>query len=388
MVARPQAELKILKHMEIAPRRALFMLTCAVLLAHLALLQSSSRSVRAGPQPSHQPFITRMVMPAAPVAVAAPVAAATTPAPVRQKPPRTAVRPGQPKATSRQTPALTVQPGPATASDFNNSTPPTNPAAQAASAEAPQAAASGTQAPADAPMVAASAATLAASAPTPQQQRLLATRYQAPAPVRIGYDVSAEAKGVPLRAQGELLWQHDGQAYTARLEIKAFLLGSRVQTSAGRITSHALAPTRFSDKVRSEVAAHFREDQGKVTFSANSPDVDLQPMAQDRLSVFMQLAGMLAAEPGKYPPGTRIAMQTIGPRSGETWEFNVEEDEALNLAGGQVTARRLLHVPAMDFDQKVELWLAPTLGYMPVRLRITQTNGDFVDLQWRTAGSP
>ena len=191
-----------------------------------------------------------------------------------------------------------------------------------------------------------------------------------------------------MRAQGELLWQHDGQAYTARLEIKAFLLGSRVQTSAGRITPHALAPTRFSDKLRSEVAAHFREDQGKVTFSANAPDVALQPMAQDRLSVFIQLAGMLAAEPGKYPPGSRIAMQTIGPRSGETWEFSVEEDEPLDLAGGRVTARRLVHAPAMDFDQRVELWLAPTLGYMPVRLRITQTSGDFVDLQWRTDGSP
>ncbi len=203
----------------------------------------------------------------------------------------------------------------------------------------------------------------------------------------MGYDVLAEAKGIPLRAQGELLWQHDGQNYTTRMEIKAFLLGSRVQTSAGRITAHALAPTRFSDKSRSELAAHFRDDTGRVSFSANTPDAPLQPMAQDRLSIFMQLAGMLAAEPGKYPPGTHISMQTVGPRSAEDWDFTVEAEEPLNLAGGRISGLKLVHAPALDFDQRVELWFAPSRGYLPVRIRITQGRwrfcGHAVAQRWR-----
>ncbi len=238
------------------------------------------------------------------------------------------------------------------------------------------------------PLASASGPATAASARGDARRRLVATRYQALPSVRLGYDVLAEVKGVPLRAQGELLWQQDGQNYTARMEIKAFLLGTRVQTSAGHITAHALAPTRFSDKSRSELAAHFREDQGRVTFSANTPDAPMQPMAQDRLSIFLQLAGMLAAEPAKYPPGTRISMQTVGPRSAEEWAFTVEAEEPLDLAGGRMTGLKLVHAPALDFDQRVELWFAPVRGYQPVRIRLTQADGSFVDMQWRTADTP
>ena len=42
---------------------------------------------------------------------------------------------------------------------------------------------------------------------------------------------------------------------------------------------------------------------------------------------------------------------------------------------------KLARQPRRDYDQKVELWYAPALGYLPVRSRITQANGDFVDQQ-------
>ena len=35
------------------------------------------------------------------------------------------------------------------------------------------------------------------------------------------------------------------------------------------------------------------------------------------------------------------------------------------------------------FDDTVELWLAPSLGYLPVRIKLTQPNGDFADMQLR-----
>jgi hypothetical protein len=36
----------------------------------------------------------------------------------------------------------------------------------------------------------------------------------------------------------------------------------------------------------------------------------------------------------------------------------------------------------------VEIWLAPALGYLPVRIRLTQDNGDYVDQQWRSSSAP
>jgi hypothetical protein len=143
-----------------------------------------------------------------------------------------------------------------------------------------------------------------------------------------------------------------------------------------------LAPIRFSDKYRSEVAAHFNREVGKVTFSANTPDVLLMVGAQDRLSILIQLAAMISGAPGHYPANTVIATQTVGPRDAAIWLFTVGSEETLTLPGGVQATLKLVRNPRQEFDQKVELWLAPALGYLPARIRIAEQNGDFVDQKW------
>ena len=190
------------------------------------------------------------------------------------------------------------------------------------------------------------------------------------------------------QALGEFLWQHDGDRYEARMEIGAFLIGSRVLSSSGRMTADGLAPDRFSDKFRSERAAHFDRDKGRVTFSANTPEAALLPGAQDQLSVFVQLASMISGEPLRYPLASTIAIQTVGPRAADPWIFTVEAEEQLQLPGGTLATLKLVRNPRKDYDQKVEIWLAPALAYLPARIRISQPNGDFVDQQWRATATP
>jgi len=156
----------------------------------------------------------------------------------------------------------------------------------------------------------------------------------------------------------------------------------RVQQSKGLVTAQGLAPVRFSDKVKSEEAAHFDREQGKVTFSANRPDAALEPGAQDRLSIVMQLGAIIGGAPSKFPAGTQITMQTASAKEAEPWTFTVGGKEALDLPGGRVQAVRLIRNPRKEYDVKVELWLAPGQAYAPVRLRLTQPNGDWVDQQW------
>src|SRR3989344_2862329 len=88
-----------------------------------------------------------------------------------------------------------------------------------------------------------------------------------PPPTRLAFDVSGQAKKFAYSARAELLWQHDGSRYEARQEISAFLVGSRTQRSVGAITAQGLLPEKFSDKSRSEQAAHFDYAKGRVTFS-------------------------------------------------------------------------------------------------------------------------
>jgi hypothetical protein len=209
-----------------------------------------------------------------------------------------------------------------------------------------------------------------------------------PGPTRLKYRLKGEIKGIPYSASGELLWLHDGKNYEARLEISVFLLGSKVQTSKGELTPQGLAPIRFGDKYRSEVAAHFERSKGKISFSANTPDVPLQAGAQDQLSIFMQLGAMVAGAPEQFTPGTRLTFQAVGAKYAEQWLFVAGASETLTLPGGTVRAVKFVREASDEYDSRGEIWLAGELGYLPVRIRLTQANGDFVDQMWKSTETP
>ncbi|MEI7515905.1 MAG: DUF3108 domain-containing protein [Betaproteobacteria bacterium] len=231
-------------------------------------------------------------------------------------------------------------------------------------------------------------AAVAESAEKPAAPPLPVYDYAVPGSTRLKYDVSGLVKGFKYYVSGELLWLQDGKTYDARLEISHFLLGSRVQTSKGALTSQGLEPLRFGDKVRSEVAAHFQRAKGLVTFSANSPDVPLLPWAQDQLSVFVQLAAMWGGNASRFVPGMQLPFQAVGPRSAENWVFVVGESERLKVDGRELSSIKLLRERSLDYDVRVELWLAPALDYLPARIRLTQSNGDEVDMLWRKTEKP
>lgn len=228
-------------------------------------------------------------------------------------------------------------------------------------------------------------ATAAQAAPPVREATLAPAHYAVPDAMLLNYQV--QSNKFPFGLNAQLRWQHDAASYDARLAYGAFGQ-SRVQTSRGQITDQGLEPLRFSDKYRSEVAAHFVRDQGKVTFSANTPDVALLSGAQDRLSILMQLAAMIGGEPARFSRASTITIQTIGPRDADTWLFTVEDGQTLTLPGGDLVTLKIVRNPREQFDQKVELWLAPALGYLPARIRITEPNGDYVDQQWTSTEPP
>ncbi len=203
-----------------------------------------------------------------------------------------------------------------------------------------------------------------------------------PAATELRYDVHATRKGLSLSADSVLRWQPSASAYQARLEVKALLFGQRSQTSVGTLDpAHGLQPTRYGDKNRSEQATHFDRTRTPpaLRFSANTPDVPLQPHTQDRLSVLLQLAAMFAGEPGRFGPGDTVALHTAGPRDADVWRFQVGATAPLALPVGTLDTVHLVRAPQHPYDNRVELWLAPGLGYVPVRILWTQANGDVVD---------
>ncbi|WP_180125155.1 DUF3108 domain-containing protein [Rhodoferax sp. BLA1] len=187
----------------------------------------------------------------------------------------------------------------------------------------------------------------------------------------------------PFSLNAELLWRNLGDHYSARLRYSAFGQ-SRMQTSQGQITSTGLAPDRFADKYRSELATHFNRAQGTISFSANTPDAPLLAGAQDRLSVLVQLGALVASDPAHFEPGTTLSLQTAGPRNAIVWLFTVMPAEALELPGGPLQTVKLERQPRELYEQKIEVWLAPQLDYLPARIRVTDANGESADQQWQS----
>lgn len=352
-------------------------LSLAVLLVHLALLQTRPLDLPVAPTQTGPIFATRTVLPtpeptAVPVKVEAAMPVKPKAMPVKEKTPAPIAQPA-----TVPDPAAPADQGGAMAS------------ARVSAIATEQSTLSMTAAPTIAPealkvrvSATTSSAPVAEPSAAPSIQKAAFSAEALPASVKLVYRV--EANKFPYRLRSELLWQQHERSYQARLGISAFGL-SRVQTSRGKIDPSGLAPERFSDKSRSEVAAHFNRAQGLVSFSANTPSIPLQPGAQDRLSVLIQLAALVASAPQRFLPGTTLRVQTIGPREGDLWLFTFGDMESLELPGGPQQGLKLIRQPRQTYDQKLEVWLAPGLAYLPARIRITEANGDYVDQKWEAS---
>ena len=354
------------------PLRPLIMLTSLVLLAHVWLLQASPMQwgpARDASAVRHRPFVTRTIE-------IKPVAAVTTATAPARPPPATrpVARTVRPQSEENKAPTFGRQ-----AQSAIEST--ATPAAETlASGPGPNPITEVPAGPAE--LLPAVPATQAVATPG------AAVALTIPGSARLKYAMTGRSKGMAYSAWAELEWLQDGQNYDARMVVSAPFLGARTLASSGRIGADGLAPTRFSDKSRSERAAHFEADKGKISFSANTPDVPWLRGAQDRVSVFVQLGSLLAGDPASYPAGSTVSLYTAGPSDASTWTFTVEAEEKLYLPNGEMSAVKLTRKPQGDYDQSIEVWLAPSMAYLPVRTRITQRNGDFVDQQMRVAEKP
>jgi hypothetical protein len=198
-----------------------------------------------------------------------------------------------------------------------------------------------------------------------------------PGSARLSFDMNGTIKGLAYSADATLDWTVSPGQFDARMAVRLPLLGSRVQTSSGRVDASGLLPERFSDQARQERATHFDHEQRRIRFSSNAPQVPLQAGAQDRLSVFLQLAARFNAAP--EPADQVIELQVAGTGSADRWRFRVGEEETLSLPAGELRARRLVREALGPHDTRVELWLAPSLEHLPVRIRLEQANGDQID---------
>ena len=217
-----------------------------------------------------------------------------------------------------------------------------------------------------------------------QDNALVAKSGSFPDNVQINYTLTGQERGLNYYASGALKWQVNSansapRNYEAELRVRAFLVGSRVWRSQGELADQGLAPQKYTDSWRGERAAHFDAVQRKISFSANTPSAEMQAGAQDQVSLFIQMAAATAAQ--NFTVGSVLNVQTATARDAVNWRLTYKSDEPIDIKGARLETQRWVCLPRGKFDSQIEMWLSKSHGGMPVRIKITQVNGNFIDME-------
>lgn len=348
------------------------LLLAAVLLAHLmgvAWLEDTLVDWAGAQAPMPPRMEVAFVRALAP---AVPAAAAPTPprAAARRAPRQQAVVPAvAASATAPATPASAAADTaaavePAAVPEAVRAAVPTEPAASALVADAP---------PPAAP------AASSASAPA----------FEWPPSTRLTYALSGNYRG-EVQGSARVQWVREGSRYQVHLDVEigpsfAPLLWRRM-TSDGELGETGLVPRRYDEATRLPFRAPRRLTvqfmEGQVVL-ANGSLHAAPPAVQDTASQFVQLTWMFTLRPQLLQVGNTIELPLALPRRLDRWRYEVVAQERLATPVGEVEAfhlkpRRAASRPRGELS--AEVWFAPSLQYLPVRIRIEQDAETFVDL--------
>ncbi|MFM0390715.1 DUF3108 domain-containing protein [Paraburkholderia phytofirmans] len=253
-------------------------------------------------------------------------------------------------------------------------------AASDAVASAPSAASSANTAPnAAASATGTASAPAAASAP----QASPGVKFSVPPSGELQYDTFYNG----VRNQpGTIHWTSNAQSYEMIVSVPLPFVGTFVYSSHGRIDAFGLAPDQYIEKRgrRAEDIAIFNRTDKKIAFTRTPSTLPLPDGAQDRFSMVMQLASLVRGDPGAYKPGVTRQFFVVDNDSGENWPVETIGDETIRTAQGFLDTRHFKRLPRHDGDlRRIDVWLAPSLGWLPARIVQTEPNGTQFELVWR-----
>ena len=261
-------------------------------------------------------------------------------------------------------------------------------AAIAASGNSARLAAAAAVASAAAASVAASAGT-AATAAAGAASGAAPTAFEWPTSTRISYVLTGNYRG-EVSGSAQVEWVRVGSRYQVHLDLivgpSSAPLITRRMTSDGEITAQGLAPRSYDQDTkvilqdRRRVTLQF--EPGSVVL-ANGERRDSVLGVQDTASQFVQLTYVFSTRAEALKVGDTINIPLALPHKVDVWTYEVADEETLQASFGPLPTIHLKPKRKADRragEMSAEIWLAPQLRYLPVRIRIEQDEGTFVDL--------
>jgi Protein of unknown function (DUF3108) len=209
--------------------------------------------------------------------------------------------------------------------------------------------------------------------------------YQTSAPpsAELKYKVEALQKGQNYHGSGKITWQTDGANYTIDGEAGALFITVLDFKSGGEIGGFGVAPVIYTQKRFRKPATEttFDREHNNIVFSSSANKYPRSGGEQDRASVVWQLASIGRGDSTQFSPGAVIDLFVAGPLDAETWRMQIVGQEKIDVDGDQREVWHVIRIPEPgSHEQRLDIWLSPQQEWYPVKLRFTETDGDYLDM--------
>ncbi len=228
------------------------------------------------------------------------------------------------------------------------------------------------------------------SAPTGSTDSLLITG-EWPGDTRVNYRLTGYFQG-ELFGKGEVQWTRSGESnerYQVRVTVDAGLVEMRM-TSQGRVSPQGLLPEAFEEYTKRILQQprvrplKFEPQALLLADGSRLPRPAAEPLAvQDTVSQFIDLGHRLSLGRDKLEEGQTIRIWLGRPGGLDEWVYDVGPAETMQLPRvGAITVHQLKPRPLANPRGTItmSMWLAPSLQYLPAKIRIQLNAEAYVEL--------
>lgn len=203
-----------------------------------------------------------------------------------------------------------------------------------------------------------------------------------PLDTRLNYDMTGNYRG-PITGTARVQWQRDGGRYQVRVSLDVSGVTLYSMTSQGRVTPQGLAPEAYEENRLGTKPQVVTMAPQQIRLN-DASQVDRPDEAQDTASQFVELGHRFATGRAALEVGKSVQMWLARPNMVAEWTYDIVAlDTVKSTHLGEVPA---YHLKPRPLDKPTgpitaEMWFAPSLQYLPVRIRITMNADTWVDMQ-------
>lgn len=188
-----------------------------------------------------------------------------------------------------------------------------------------------------------------------------------------------------LHGTAQVEWLRSDDRYQVLMEVRSGVLFARHMRSEGLITPQGLVPQRYLQDTHTLFQAPRRVKmlfEPDAVILANGQRATTLPGLQDSASQFVQLTYLFRSHPELLRSGHQIKLPLALPSHVSRWVYEVMQPEVIDTPIGAMETFQLKPRRAQmrHNDLKADIWFAPSLQYLPVRIRIALNDDTFVDL--------